>query len=333
MELIKDKKMKFQAVDMPALLGCNEEYLHLIENKFKSLITVRGDTINIKGSAAETGVISKIFKELVYLLRRNGQLSAQDVNTVVELLDDNYKDKNKKINPNEHTVVLMGDKDSIRVRNKSQANYYKTAKEKDLVFAIGPAGTGKTYLAVAMAVAALKRNEVTKIILARPAVEAGESLGFLPGDLKEKLDPYMRPLTDALFDMINPIKLKSMLEKNIIEITPLAYMRGRTLNNSFIILDEAQNATRTQMKMFLTRLGNNSRAIVTGDVTQIDLENKHDSGLISVQTVLKDISGIGFVHFSKYDVVRHKLVAEIISAYEDEAESENQSQSKDKSKK
>jgi len=189
-------------------------------------------------------------------------------------------------------------------------------RKHDIVFAIGPAGTGKTYLAVAMAVAALKNRDVTKIVLARPAVEAGENLGFLPGDLREKVDPYLRPLYDALDDMLSAEKLKSYLEKRIIEIVPLAYMRGRTLHNAFVILDEAQNATAMQMKMFLTRLGRNSRAIITGDVTQIDLPQKTTSGLVQIQEVLKEIQGVAFVYFDRNDVVRHRLVKEIIDAYD-----------------
>ncbi|RPI65898.1 MAG: PhoH family protein, partial [Ignavibacteriae bacterium] len=189
-----------------------------------------------------------------------------------------------------------------------------------LVFCVGPAGTGKTYLAVAMALSALRANEVSRIILSRPAVEAGESLGFLPGDISEKVDPYLRPLLDALADMVSPDKLKSMLERRIVEIIPLAYMRGRTLNNSFIILDEAQNATRMQMKMFLTRLGQHSKAIVTGDVTQVDLGRRSDSGLLDVYSLFKNIEGIDFIEFEKVDVVRHRLVAEIVSAYEREEE-------------
>jgi phosphate starvation-inducible PhoH-like protein len=192
----------------------------------------------------------------------------------------------------------------------------KAVRANDIVFAIGPAGTGKTYLAVASAVAALRRHEVGKIVLARPAVEAGESLGFLPGDLREKVDPYLRPLYDALDDMLPADKLKASLERRTIEIVPLAYMRGRTLNNAFIILDEAQNATGMQMKMFLTRMGGNSRAIVTGDITQIDLPSRTVSGLVEIQDVLKGVEGVSFVYLDKADVVRHKLVKDIIAAYE-----------------
>jgi phosphate starvation-inducible PhoH-like protein len=204
----------------------------------------------------------------------------------------------------------------IRPKSAGQKKYVRLVKKNDIVFAVGPAGTGKTYLAVALAVASLKSNEAARIVLTRPAVEAGESLGFLPGDLKEKIDPYLRPLYDALDDMIAPDKLKGYLEKRIIEIAPLAYMRGRTLNNAFVILDEAQNASAMQMKMFLTRLGPNSRAIVTGDVTQIDLPNRAASGLVQIQQVLTGIDGIAFVYLDRNDVVRHRLVKDIIDAYE-----------------
>ncbi|MCO6467200.1 MAG: PhoH family protein [Bradyrhizobiaceae bacterium] len=214
------------------------------------------------------------------------------------------------------SVIYWGKREVIRARTPKQMEYYKKVQKNDLVFCIGPAGTGKTFLAVAMALSALRANEVTRIILSRPAVEAGESLGFLPGDISEKVDPYLRPLLDALSDMVSPDKLKSMIERRIVEIVPLAYMRGRTLNNSFIILDEAQNATRTQMKMFLTRLGQQSKAIVTGDVTQVDLGHRSESGLMDVARLFGGISGIEFVEFGKVDVVRHRLVAEIVSAYE-----------------
>jgi phosphate starvation-inducible PhoH-like protein len=213
-------------------------------------------------------------------------------------------------------IVLHAAKEVIKVKTPTQSQYFKKVLENDIVFAIGPAGTGKTFLAVAMAIAALRRNEVSKIVLSRPAVEAGESLGFLPGDLNEKIDPYLKPLTDALQQMLTPEKYKVLLEKGIIEITPLAYMRGRTLNYSFIILDEAQNATITQMKMFLTRLGVHSKAIITGDITQIDLPENKASGLINAKNILNNIDGIEFVYFNEKDVVRHKLVADIIKAYE-----------------
>ncbi|MFM7775161.1 MAG: PhoH family protein, partial [Candidatus Kapaibacterium sp.] len=216
-------------------------------------------------------------------------------------------------------VILWGRKDPIRAKTPKQIEYLRKMQTSDLVFAIGPAGTGTNYMAVAMALAALRNNEVAKIVLSRPAVEAGESLGYLPGDLFDKVHPYLRPLLDAVADMLTPEKLRSLQEKHVIEIIPLAYMRGRTLNNSFIILDEAQNTTPTQMKMFLTRLGFGSKAIVTGDVTQIDLSSKQASGLVEVRKILTDVSGISFVEFEKADVIRHRLVADIIDAYEREA--------------
>ncbi|MGE5497249.1 MAG: PhoH family protein, partial [Syntrophothermus sp.] len=206
--------------------------------------------------------------------------------------------------------------DVIKAKTPTQIKYFQAVRKHDICFAIGPAGTGKTYLAVAFAVAALKKGLVNKIVLARPAVEAGESLGFLPGDFREKIDPYLRPLYDALDDMMPTDKLKGYIEKSVVEIVPLAYMRGRTLNNAFVILDEAQNATSMQMKMFLTRLGPNSKAIITGDITQIDLPAKMVSGLVQIQEILKNVEGVGFVYFEKGDVVRHKLVKDIINAYE-----------------
>ena len=214
------------------------------------------------------------------------------------------------------TIGLLTRKPELHGRTPRQVQYLRQIQEHDITFGIGPAGTGKTYLAVAFAVASLKNNEITKIVLTRPAVEAGESLGFLPGDLKEKIDPYLRPLYDALDDMIPAEKLRAYIEKRVIEIAPLAYMRGRTLNNAFVILDEAQNASAMQMKMFLTRLGPNSRAIVTGDVTQIDLPTKQSSGLVQIQEVLRGVEGISFVYFDRNDVVRHRLVKDIIDAYE-----------------
>jgi phosphate starvation-inducible PhoH-like protein len=245
-------------------------------------------------------------------------LTQDDVSSVLQFADSTMpqdgQTKSNEISLN--TIVLSGKRETIKPRNKHQAEMVSKVMKNDLCFAVGPAGTGKTYLAVALALAALKNNEVTRIVLSRPAVEAGESLGFLPGDLSEKVDPYLRPLLDAITDMVSTEKFRSMSEKRIIEIVPLAYMRGRTLNNSFIILDEAQNATRTQMKMFLTRLGRNSKCIVTGDITQIDLPYKKDSGLVDVERILQSIPGIEFVYFDKADVVRHRLVADIIHAYE-----------------
>jgi phosphate starvation-inducible PhoH-like protein len=246
-------------------------------------------------------------------LNEKGSLGKSDVET---LLTFNTTVLNSSTNDPDN-IIHYGRKGSISPRTKGQKKYVDTVKNNDIVFSTGPAGTGKTFIAVAFAVAALDNHEVDKIVLCRPAVEAGESLGFLPGDLKEKIDPYLTPLYDALGEMLNYEKLKPLLANNTIEIIPLAYMRGRTLNNAFMILDEAQNASSVQMKMFLTRLGVNSKTIITGDVTQTDLPKKLESGLIQVLNLLKGIDGIGFCELSSKDIVRHKLVKDIIKAYDE----------------
>ncbi|MBO6572345.1 MAG: PhoH family protein [Balneola sp.] len=249
---------------------------------------------------------------------RKGSVSENEVKTLITLKSGERKARTPLPKNIKEGDLILYTYDGIPVHAKTpgQKRIVTTSNQSDILFSIGPAGTGKTYTSVALAVKAMKEQRVKKIILARPAVEAGESLGFLPGDLKEKIDPYLRPLYDALEDMIEPDKLDYYLTKNMIEIAPLAYMRGRTLNNAFVILDEAQNATNAQMKMFLTRIGFNSRAIITGDVTQTDLPRKQESGLITVQNILKDVDGIDFVYLSEEDVVRHKLVKDIINAYE-----------------
>jgi phosphate starvation-inducible PhoH-like protein len=287
--------------------------LRILEDRFNTTITARGETIILKGVVEEVELLEKIFKEMVYVLNTSGKLSPNDIETILnltvegkEIVDDEEFD----------TIVLYTKKDVIKARTSGQINYLNLARKNDICFAIGPAGTGKTYLAVAVAVSALKRGIVKKLVLARPAVEAGESLGFLPGDFREKIDPYLRPLYDALDDMIPSEKLRTYIEKRIIEIVPLAYMRGRTLNNAYVILDEAQNSTPMQMKMFLTRLGANSCAIITGDITQIDLPAKQISGLVQAKDILSNVEGVAFAYFDKSDVVRHKLVKDIIDAYE-----------------
>jgi phosphate starvation-inducible PhoH-like protein len=308
-----EKRMALENVDLLALLGSNDSNIKLIEEKFNASITIRGENVIIKGVTEEVEIIEKIIKEMVYVLNTKGRIKTSDIETILDLSVQG-KDLIPEIEYD--SIVLYTKNDVIKVRTPGQVNYLQNALKNDICFAIGPAGTGKTYLAVAFAVAALKKGVVSKIILARPAVEAGESLGFLPGDFREKIDPYLRPLYDALDDMMPSDKLKSYIEKKSIEIVPLAYMRGRTLNNAFVILDEAQNATDMQMKMFLTRLGVNSKAIITGDITQIDLPSKTQSGLVQAKDILKDIDGVGFVYFEKSDVVRHKLVKDIIDAYE-----------------
>lgn len=332
---ITEKTIYLEDKDFLYFIGYNEQLLQTIENKFHTLITLRGSSIILKGNPREVKSIEAIFKELGYIHKRSGTVSENDLATVLELLGEeepeNKIHQSKGVKSHE-IVVYHSAKGPIKTKTAKQLEYVQKVAENDIVFAIGPAGTGKTFLAVAMALAELKKNKIEKIILSRPAVETGESLGFLPGDLKEKLDPYLKPLTDALYFMLNPEKLKAYSEKNIIEIIPLAYMRGRTLSNAFIILDEAQNATITQMKMFLTRMGNNSKVIVTGDITQIDLQNPEECGLINANKLLQNIEGIGFVYFDEKDVVRHKLVARIIKAYQEEAESRQQSKQNNKEK-
>ncbi|MFA6467921.1 MAG: PhoH family protein [Bacteroidota bacterium] len=311
-----EKKLTIKDVDALSLLGYNDSHLHLIEQRFDATITARGSNITLRGEEEELLQLERVFNELQFLLAKNGVLTANDVNTVLDLVVDITPSKHMVTKLKENDVAVLFTKNSIiKAKTPTQREYLDKAQRNDIVFAIGPAGTGKTYLAVAMAVASLKNNEVSKIVLARPAVEAGESLGFLPGDMAQKIDPYLRPLYDALDDMLPSEKLKMYLERRIIEIVPLAYMRGRTLHNAFVILDEAQNATAMQMKMFLTRLGNNSKAIITGDVTQIDLPSNATSGLVQIQEVLEKIEGIDFVYFDRNDVVRHRLVREIIDAY------------------
>jgi len=257
--------------------------------------------------------VEKVFKEMIYVLNTSGKLKENDVMTIIDL---SVEGKEIISNGDYNDIILYTKRDAVKARTPNQFVYAESVKNNDICFAIGPAGTGKTFLAVAFAVSAMKKGIVKKIVLARPAVEAGESLGFLPGDFREKIDPYLRPLYDSLQDMLPSDQLRNNIEKGLIEIVPLAYMRGRTLNNAYVILDEAQNATTLQMKMFLTRLGPNSKAIITGDVTQIDLPSKNQSGLIQVQEILSHVDGVGFVYFDKRDVVRHKLVKDIINAYE-----------------
>jgi phosphate starvation-inducible PhoH-like protein len=318
---VTEKKIKLEGVDTLMLLGLKDSNLQMIEDRFDADVVVRGDTLLLRGKTEEVNQLERVFKELIFILNKNGNLTPSDVDTVIDLVTVSGGRAERSLPSTLEaeeldTVVLFTKHDVIRARTPGQREYVRQVRKNDIVFAIGPAGTGKTYLAVAMAVAALKAREVTKIVLARPAVEAGESLGFLPGDLREKVDPYLRPLYDALDDMLPSEKLKSYIEKNIIEIVPLAYMRGRTLNTSFVLLDEAQNASSMQMKMFLTRLGAASKAIVTGDITQIDLPDKTVSGLVQIQDILKGVEGVSFVYFDRNDVVRHKLVKDIIDAYE-----------------
>ncbi len=311
------QRLDVSGIDQTMLLGQNDRHLKKISAALDSKITVRGSEIILKGAPDSVQKGEKIFSELIILSERNNQISESDVNAIIGVVCRNsnglegfHQSENGKWPP-----VIYTKDSAIRPRTEAQADYVKTVANNDLTFAIGPAGTGKTYLAVAMAMAHLRDKQVSRIVLTRPAVEAGESLGYLPGDLLEKVDPYLRPLYDALSDILQADKMNKYLETKIVEVVPLAYMRGRTINNAFVILDEAQNTTPKQMKMFLTRLGMSSKAIVTGDITQIDLANGAESGLIQVRTVLADIPGIAFVQLNENDVVRHRLVREIIKAY------------------
>ena len=298
------------------VLGLHDRILKLIDDAFEeSKLTVRGNEIKVGGPPEQFEAIEAIVKELIRLARRNGAVTENDVSTLLALQKSDRLIRQVTISPDE-TLLYTTTGTPVTARTYGQKEIVNASNKNDIVFAIGPAGTGKTYTSVALAVRALKERQVKKIILVRPAVEAGESLGFLPGNLKDKIDPYLRPLYDALEEMMDFDKLEMNLSKNIIEIAPLAYMRGRTLNNAFVILDEAQNATQIQMKMFLTRLGVNSKAIITGDLTQTDLPKSQNSGLKTSQHILEKIEGISFIYLNQNDVVRHKLIRDIIAAYD-----------------
>lgn len=299
----------------PALFGINDSYLKLLEESKNVTINPFGDYIKISGNQEDVIETQEILSELVKLLNQGINLSEADIVSAVKMAEKGTLEYFQDLYSN----TLLKDRAGrpIRVKNYSQRQYVQMIKNNDLTFGIGPAGTGKTYLAVVMAVAALKRREVDRLILTRPAVEAGESLGFLPGDLKEKVDPYLRPIYDALNSILGAEHVERLIERGVIEIAPLAYMRGRTLDKAFVILDEAQNTTRAQMKMFLTRLGFGSKMIVNGDASQIDLPKGHSqSGLVDAENRLKGLPHIAFVNFDANDVVRHPVVSEIISAYE-----------------
>lgn len=297
-------------VDPVSFYGVNNSNMHLIRNLFPKLrMAARGSVIKVIGDDAETAEFERKIKELEEYCSRFNKLTEEVILDIVK--------GNAPSEPKQDDVIIYGiNGKAISPRNANQALLVKAFRENDLTFALGPAGTGKTYIAIALAVKALKNKEVRKIILSRPAVEAGEKLGFLPGDMKEKLDPYLQPLYDALNDMIPAAKLQKYLEDGTVQIAPLAYMRGRTLDNAFVILDEAQNTTASQIKMFLTRMGRNAKFIVTGDVTQIDLPRKSDSGLTRAMDTLRGIEGIGMVEFDKRDIVRHPLVKHIVEAFD-----------------
>lgn len=306
------------AGEAQSLFGPQDGFLKIIESEIPAVIDSREAEITIRGAQREVDMLGQLFNVLLSLIRGGYILSERDMKYAVELAKDFRADQLLDLFKGEITTTFRGR--PIRVKTIGQKHYVTTIKKRDIVFGIGPAGTGKTYLAVVLAVTALKEGSVKRIVLTRPAVEAGESLGFLPGDLQEKVDPYLRPLYDALYDVMGPDQVAKALERGLIEIAPLAYMRGRTLDDSFIILDEAQNTTPEQMKMFLTRLGFGSKMVITGDVTQIDLPRGKKSGLIEAKAILSGIEELGFVYFAEQDVVRHSLVQKIIIAYDRSAE-------------
>ena len=310
-----EKIIELNGIDINSFLGPQDQNIKLIEDAFASKIIVRDNRIKVLGKKDNVQLSLTAIDSITSALNTKGSLTRKDVSSLLNIISKGDIDFNKNLD----YQIMFGSKGAICARTKGQKDYYNIVKRNDVTFSIGPAGTGKTFMAVAFAVSALTSKEVDRIVLCRPAVEAGENLGFLPGDLKEKVDPYLAPFYDSLGEMISISKYKPLIADKVIEIIPLAFMRGRTLNNAFMILDEAQNATKTQMKMFLTRLGNNSKAIITGDTTQIDLPNNVKSGLVEVVDLLKNIDGIGFAHLTSKDVVRHKLVREIIDAYEAES--------------
>ena len=301
--------------NLEPLFGTRDENLRLMEDSLGVRIDLRSDAVHVEGAEASVARVQRIFEDFEALRRQgihphNGELNGMlrlvvaDPSATLRSVAEAGKQRS------------VGIKRTVQPRSLNQRRYVEAIEQNDMVFGVGPAGTGKTYLAVAMAVAAINAKRVSRIVLVRPAVEAGERLGFLPGTLQEKIDPYLRPLYDALFDMLDIEKVDKMLERNVIEVAPLAFMRGRTLNDAFIILDEAQNTTIEQMKMFLTRMGNNSKAVITGDITQIDLPNPRKSGLLDAINILDGVEGISFCHFEECDVVRHALVQRIVRAYE-----------------
>lgn len=340
MENKTKKTISIDTLDEAAIIyGNRDKYLRLIKSELGVDITARDEKVKVVGDEAQVKMVSDIFETMIDTVKSSGRLSEKDVISMILSKknglnsDDNIYEETEKRRNRETGETLNADLKkeplqnhpkidlffkgvAIKPKSAGQRKYVESIKKHDVVFCIGPAGTGKTYLAVALALSALKNDIVEKIVLARPAVEAGEKLGFLPGDIHAKINPYLRPLYDALANMMDTAQVKKYLENDLIEILPLAFMRGRTLNNSFVILDEAQNCTTRQMKTFLTRLGIGSKVVITGDITQIDLPIGEISGLIDVQGKLTEISGIDFVHLEKDDIVRHKLVRDIVNAYE-----------------
>jgi len=313
--------LSFEGVDPLKLFGTTDSHLSLVEERFPGAVVVRGDDIILKGDDRQIDQLTLLFGELIEIARGGRTIEEQDFNYILN--KKNGEETRNEYEELEREVVLSTKKGrQVKPRTPGQKRYVDAILGHDITFGIGPAGTGKTYLAVACAVAALKARTIDRLFLVRPVVEAGESLGFLPGDFQAKLDPYVRPVLDALFDMLGQDRTTKLMENGTIEIAPLAYMRGRTLNNAYVILDEAQNTTELQMKMYLTRLGQNARSIVNGDITQIDLEPPSRSGLLAAQRILQDMEGLSFVYLGRDDIVRHRLVRKILNAF-DGGSSEN----------
>ena len=328
-----ERRIPFEEVDLiSGLFGSFDSNIRILEDEYHVTAVNRGGELKLTGDdEAQVEAAARAVQGMLVLLKKGEQLNEQNIHYVISMVNEGADRKLSKLMADAICITSRGK--PVKAKTLGQEAYVEAIRDNTVVFGIGPAGTGKTYLAVAMAVKAFKAKEVNRIILTRPAVEAGESLGFLPGDLQQKVDPYLRPLYDALFDMLGAESFQKQLERGSIEVAPLAYMRGRTLDDSFIILDEAQNTTSEQMKMFLTRLGSNSKAVVTGDVTQIDLPGGKKSGLKEVTRILKGIDGITTVYFNEKDVVRHHLVQEIVKAYDRYAERQEKDAAKKSHKK
>ncbi len=307
---IERRCVSLKGVDLLKLAGVQDSNLNILREHFSSKLVLRGEEIYLTGEEDEVKLIEKIITILKQKLQNEGYLLKEDVLEVIRQVKGGVGEQTKE------DIVIITPRRKIVPKTENQRKYLEAIEKNDIVVAIGPAGTGKTFLAVAMALKFLRERRVERIILTRPAVEAGESLGFLPGDFQEKINPYLTPLYDALYAMLPPDRVRRLLDTRVIEIAPLAYMRGRTLSDAFVILDEAQNTKSVQMKMFLTRLGPRSKAVLTGDITQIDLSNEDKSGLVEIQTILKGIKGITFIYFGPEDVIRHSLVKQIVEAYE-----------------
>ncbi|MDZ4419809.1 PhoH family protein [Bacillus cereus] len=314
-QLVEMNQQLENANEAIALFGVNDAHLKVIERELNVSIVTRGETVHVSGAVETVALVEKILQQLLVVIRKSISISERDVAYAIQLAQQGKIAQFEELYEEEIFKTAKGK--SIRVKTMGQRRYIHAMKKNDIVFGIGPAGTGKTYLAVVMAVRALKQGYVKKIILTRPAVEAGENLGFLPGDLKEKVDPYLRPLYDALHDILGQEYTQRMMERGVIEIAPLAYMRGRTLDDSFVILDEAQNTTGAQIKMFLTRLGFSSKMVITGDPSQVDLPKGVKSGLSIAANILSGVSGLSFITLEQTDVVRHPLVQRIIEAYDE----------------